>query len=438
MKKVVKEKRGGSFVLRKAKIGGVLLFMAALFNLLNTGSVLATEYVYNYPLPEGYTTVLDQTFYECIAEEFKEEFPDETVPETGLTPAQLSKITSLTCIAYQGNAKGVVRDTTGLEEMRSLTKLVMPYNPLIEIDISHNELLESINLHSAQLESLDVSNNKALKTLEISHNNITELNLENNVLLEMLDVYDQRDLASLDVSNNTLLNNLDIRLNNIQTIDLSNNPMLARLNAAHNALTELDVSNNKLLKSLSAEHNSLTALNISNNEFLEYLNIEGNQLTSLNVSNNKNLTYLRIDNILVIARLRPVSENPLSFKLSDLKFFNSSIDSTDEYEYDRESKILTIKNGDWENTSALVKSYIDSDSHVYYGAYKLRVGPILEEENVDIIDTETNISVPDTGQNIDKHDNSKILAVYSLPVAAICIASIVFAKKRKQGHKKFD
>lgn len=428
MRRFMKERRDGVFVLRKARVGGILLFIAALFNSLNTGHVLATDYVYNYPLPEGYNIVLDQTFYECIAEEFKKEFPDETVPETGLTPVQLSKITSLTCIAYQGNAKGVVRDTTGLEEMKSLTKLVMSYNPLVEIDISHNELLESINLHSTQLESLDVSNNKMLKTLEIAHNNLTELNLENNVLLEKLDVYNQKDLTALDVSDNTSLSDLSIRSNNIQKIDLSNNPMLTRLDASSNTLAELDVSNNKLLKSLSAEHNSLTELDISNNELLEYLNVEGNHLTSLSVLNNKNLTYLHVANILVTAGLRPVSENPLSFRLSDLKFFNSSIDNTDEYTYDAESKILTITNGDWENVYALVNKYTNSD-HVPFGPYRLRIVPVLDEETV---------GVPNTGQDISINTNGKILITYSLPIFTASIITILLVRKRNRAHRKFN
>lgn len=53
-------------------------------------SSLATSF---YSIPEDYTTFVDEVLYSCVANEYLNEFPDDTIPSTGLTDKQLAKIT---------------------------------------------------------------------------------------------------------------------------------------------------------------------------------------------------------------------------------------------------------------------------------------------------------------------------------------------------------
>jgi len=92
--------------------------------------------------------------------------------------------------------------------------------------------------------------------------------------------------------------------NLISSIDLKNNKLLKTLYCGNNKLTSLDVSNQNLLTDLYCQDNLLTTLDGSNLKNLFSLNCSNNQLTSLNLKNGineifnvagNNLMFLCID-----------------------------------------------------------------------------------------------------------------------------------------------
>ena len=165
-----------------------------------------------------------------------------------------------------------ISDMTGIEAFVNLYSL----------DCSGNHLINS----------LDVSNNLALKYLNCSDMGLTTLDVSKLVFLEKLWLW-INDISTLDVSNNPALITLDCRSNRLATLDLSNQPGLRTLFCVYNQLSSLDLSINTKLRELWCSMNQLTNLDVSKNTALELLWCEKNLLTTLDVSHNTALRQLK-------------------------------------------------------------------------------------------------------------------------------------------------
>ncbi len=135
-------------------------------------------------------------------------------------------------------------------------------NDLIGIAAFTN--LESLNISNANLTSIDISKNVALKGLSCNGNNLTGIDISKNSNLQFLDCSDNL-FTRLDVSKNPQLTGLICSENQISNLELSNNKNLTVLFCASNQLTNLDISKNTLLEMLGCNNNNLTNLNISKN-----------------------------------------------------------------------------------------------------------------------------------------------------------------------------
>ncbi len=180
-----------------------------------------------------------------------------------------------------------IADLTGIEDFSSLLLLDCSYNQITSLNISQNKFLKTLRCSANKLTALDVSQNNSLENLSCWHNSLTTLNISNNLKLTELDC-NSNDLTSLDVSKNTLLITLYITDNQISEIDVSNNIALENLKCNINQISKLDVSQNRELITLYCSDNQLTRLNVGN----------GNNeiLILFDASNNPDLTCIRVDN----------------------------------------------------------------------------------------------------------------------------------------------
>lgn len=125
----------------------------------------------------------------------------------------------------------------GIEAFESLEAISFLCPNLIEVDFQHNKKLKSITLHSSgwAMTKINVSGNQLLDSLTIHGNRLTELDLSNNA-----------NLRFLYCPNNFL-----------KTLDLSKNPKLTSLYVSNNKLTGLNLSNNRALIELYCKDNEI-------------------------------------------------------------------------------------------------------------------------------------------------------------------------------------
>ena len=175
----------------------------------------------------------------------------------------------------------------------NLTYLSCGTNQLTGLDVSGNTKLTALVCYNNKLTALDVSKNTALESLKCDSNQLTELDVSKNADLNYLSCFNNT-LTSLDVSSNIRLAHLNCDDSRLASLDVSKNTALENLSCNNNLLTELDVSKNTALKRLYCNNNQLTRLDVSRNNELAILNCENNLLTSLDLSNNTVLktTYL--------------------------------------------------------------------------------------------------------------------------------------------------
>ena len=100
------------------------------------------------------------------------------------------------------------------------------------------------------------------------------------------------DITGLDVSHNDLMSSLECTNNSLTSLDVSKNEKLISLQCADNFLTTLDVSSCTNLKTLNCFNNNLTTLDVSKNTQLRIIYCFSNKLTTLDVSKNTQLVVL--------------------------------------------------------------------------------------------------------------------------------------------------
>ena len=284
---------------------------------------------------------------------------------------------------------------------RELTNLDVRNNQLTSLDVSNATRLKSLNASNNKLTFLGVSNNAVLETLDASSNRLSSLNLSSGVGLKKVNVgtnqlssiilpdtnvleelsVSSNQLTSLDLSKCYVLKNLSIGTNQLVSLDVSNNEALEKLYAGNNQLTSLNVSNNAALEELVVNQNQLTSVDLSGLTALKQLDVSRNNLSSLNISNNTALTHLLIynnrlsivdvsnsvalavldaDDILVRTNVAPLAlTSNITYDFSGLGFIkdDQTINNTDQYSYNSNSKILTVNNYSGTNGYAQLSSY---------------------------------------------------------------------------------
>ena len=184
----------------------------------------------------------------------------------------------------------------------ALKKLVLKYCKLDTLDLSGNPELVLLDCW-LNLSELDVSHCTKLESLYVS-SPITELDLSCNPRLTELSV--NADLTELDLSHNPELTLLQCDGNELRTLDLSMLPALERLCCYENSLRTLDLSHNRNLQTLNCSYNALTTLDLSDCSMLGFMRADSQSGVSVAAIEENGQYYLDFDSIVGADKLSRV------------------------------------------------------------------------------------------------------------------------------------
>ena len=193
---------------------------------------------------------------------------EQALIDLGLDVAPLNdyvltaNIEGLLTLDVSGNA---ITDLIGVEDFAALETLNVSTNNLSTIDLSNNDNLIDLNVSNNQFLSLDVSNNLNLSTLNCSNNSISNLDLDSNI-----------NLSNLNISNNLFTSFLPSEI-----------PSLEVFNCEENTITELDFQQNQLVTDIYCSSNLLEVLTVKNTQ--------NDILLNLDAQNNPNLDCIETD-----------------------------------------------------------------------------------------------------------------------------------------------
>jgi len=177
--------------------------------------------------------------------------------------------------------------------LQNLTITRKQESPGLQLDITQNEALITLNASHNYMDALDLSQNTNLSDLRLAHNSFATLETSQNLNLVYLDA-SYNLISSLDLSTNTILERLILNNNELPGIDLQANILLENLNLGTNKIPTLDVSSNNELRMLYIDDNLFanTGLDLTQNPELHYLDASNNQIESLDITQNSKLGSL--------------------------------------------------------------------------------------------------------------------------------------------------
>ena len=197
-----------------------------------------------------------------------------------LTDEEIDRIGALTLTSRQ---HWEIHSLQGIEHLRNLTVLQFTLSQLNSLDLTKNKALrfvdcgfstiEELNLSGLQeletlicwstaLRSVDVSGCTALRYLDCKGGQLTELDLSQATAIETLICTNNR-LERLNVSGCAALETLCCDMNRLQTIDLTSCAALRDADCTMNRLTTLDLAGNTRLERLVCCRNQITGEGMS-------------------------------------------------------------------------------------------------------------------------------------------------------------------------------
>lgn len=194
----------------------------------------------------------------------------------------------------QLGASNMIEDLTGIEGFTNLKRLYAIANSLTSIDLSKNTKLDTLNLMSNDLKTIEgLSQATNLKWVNLSHNLFEEFTLDNPSVTNIL--MSHNELVSFNSSNATNLETVYLLTNKIPSIDFSYNPKLEAINVSNNKLTNLVLGTKSELYYLSLFENFIDHLDVSQFRKLEYLIADRNpNLPCIRIGNNQDIPSLQL------------------------------------------------------------------------------------------------------------------------------------------------
>ena len=167
------------------------------------------------------------------------------------------------------------------------------YNNISVLDVSTLVSLETLYLSGNNLDELNITSLQSIKSLVVNSNNLNELNVSSLINLEYIEC-SSNDISELDVALLTNLTDLFCSGNSIANLDVSNLIVLRQIEASNNNLENLDCSNT-LVEYVSVENNvNLVSVNVNNGIFS---GSDPDLLAfGIRLSNTPSLTTVCIDN----------------------------------------------------------------------------------------------------------------------------------------------
>ena len=335
-----------------------------------------------------------------------------------LSAAEIANITTIDV------SNKSIADMTGIGYFTKLVNLYCDNTGINSLDVSNNTALKTLNCINTGISSLDVSNNTALTILNCSNIGINSLDVSNNIALTTLNC-SVTGISSLDVSKNTALKTLTCSGTGISSLDVSKNTALTSLNCSNIAelttlnvngasvltdlycystgISNLDVSNNTALKTLQCYSTGISSLDVSKNTALTSLQCYSTGISNLDVSNNTALTTLDCSNTGISSL--DVSKNTA---LTTLKCYSTGISSLD---VSKNSALKTldchntgISSLDVSNNTALKTLYCQYNSIAYLnlGTNAGLTSVILPSPTIELKVTEDTFNITDKFTGIDK------------------------------------
>ena len=307
----------------------------------------------------------DLNFYNCVKEAVGNDAIDS---EGIIDNNALESLTSLNCsgkeIAFSDGLELMVGlkeldlsnnylYTINIDSNNELRVLHIEQNVLTSIKIRQNTSLVALyaNDNPSLIFSSPTYNNINIKVLHLQNTSVgNNTNLNNHLehmpeLVEL--VINSANIESLNTSNNSNLKYLDASNNNITNIDLTYNVNLEDARLSDNKLSEIEVyrdgNNNGNLKRLYLNNNLLTSFTETTNVVnigLEELYVEDNQITNIDMaylnSNKLNQLWARGNRLNSISNTSTackytnncnIGSHIISFNTNDgLKGFNMNVD----------------------------------------------------------------------------------------------------------------
>lgn len=272
----------------------------------------------------------------------------------------LEHFTSLEVLyAYFHNAS--VIDVTNCPELRILDLHSYKADADISVlDLSQNTKLEWLSVQGQDLEGLDLSNNIVLKYLDTSggYNSLGAVDLTKNTLLETADI-SSSEVTTINLSGCSKLEYLNCSSNSVESLDITGCSALEDLCVSGSTMTSLvlsdcpnlltftmdtstglttvDLSKNTLLDSFYARYSSLSEIDFSNNTALRQVSVVGARLSKMDV------TMMNSSGYIYCGRQKDgdetvIKENTVTFtqeQIDNKEFFSSS-------SYDNEGVVVVI------------------------------------------------------------------------------------------------
>ncbi len=305
------------------------------------------------------STFDDEIFYKAVIDAYNKKNNTSLPYTTNLTDEQLSSIKR---VSYSGSNKSSserIISAKGIEKLTSLTSLDLHSNDLSSIDLSQNTSLTDLYLDYNNISNIDLSQNTSLTDLYLDYNNISNIDLSNNTALTKLNLIGNK-ISNIDLSNNTALTSLDLHYNDLSSIDLSKNTALNELYLDYNDLSSIDLSKNTALMVLELQENKISNIDLSKNTALRYLDLRSNDLSSIGLSKNTFLWYLelqrnKISSIDLSKNTALTTLNLLGNKISNIDLSKNTSLTKLSLSYNK------ISNIDLSNNTAL--TYLNLDSN---------------------------------------------------------------------------
>lgn len=187
----------------------------------------------------------------------------------------------------------------------------------LQIDITANTELATLNLIDNKMNSVDVGFNTKLYYLNVSQNNLERLDLGANPILDKI-VANSNLLNSIDLRSNTRLRTIELSDNRLTDLDITQNAILEELYIDINLFAGRgpDLSQNPELYNFDASFNKINFLDITNNLKLGYFNIAFNQFSGNQIVNQIHQNYQNSNRFLG-PEIYVLNDNLLSEKLPD-------------------------------------------------------------------------------------------------------------------------
>lgn len=185
-----------------------------------------------------------------------------------------------------------IADYTGIEDFIALQVFQVggitsssPSN--INLNLSNNIQLETLNLTMSGLTSLVLPSGSLLKFLGVSDSPIMNIDLTQTIGLEQIRI-ERNALSSLDVSALANLERLELTNNQLTQLDTSQNSNLQVLSTSNNPITSLDLSANNSFVGLISQNTDLSSLILKTGNGT-------NDISQIIVTGNPNLECIEVD-----------------------------------------------------------------------------------------------------------------------------------------------